>query len=218
MRRLSGPSIAATASRGTGWLRADLGESVQVGPRGDGAAVSPPAEIESGLYRWSGRLSRSRALVVARRWLLVALIVALVPGLVILLAGGSRPWWLLAVVLVGPLAGLVAAARRPSAARTAQVLDRRLGLADRLTTALELRSATVAPAGLGGLVVNEASSALGKSLGSSRATPRRSPRELAWLLAAAEPEAERPPRPGRMAAPRRVAGPRSRQRRRCRAR
>jgi hypothetical protein len=116
---------------------------------------------------------------------LVGLIVAIVPGLVILAVGGSRPWWLFAVALVGPLAGLVALVRPPSAARTAQVLDRRLGLADRLTTALELRSAPVAPTGLGGLVVNEASSALGQSLGGSRASARRSPRELAWLVAAA---------------------------------
>jgi hypothetical protein len=187
MRWPSGSSIATGASRGAGWLRADLSEAVRVAPRGDGAGATalPPAELEAGLDRWSGRLSRSRALVVARRWLLVGLIVALVPGLVILAVGGSRPWWLLGVVLVAPLAGLVAIARPPSAARTAQVLDRRLGLADRLTTALELRSAPIAPTGLGGLVVNEASSALGQSLGSSRATARRSPRELAWLLAAA---------------------------------
>jgi hypothetical protein len=187
MRWPSGSSIATGASRGAGWLRADLSEAVRVAPRGDGAgaAALPPAELEAGLDRWSGRLSRSRALVVTRRWLLVGLIVALVPGLVILAVGGSRPWWLFGVVLVGPLAGLVAIVRPPSAARTAQVLDRRLGLADRLTTALELRSAPVAPTGLGGLVVNEASSALGQSLGSSRASARRSPRELAWLLAAA---------------------------------
>jgi hypothetical protein len=185
MRRPSGSSIAAGASRGAGWLRADLSEAVRVAPRGDHAAASPPAELEAGLQRWSGRLSRSRALVVMRRWLLVGLIVALVPGLVILAVGGSRPWWLFGVVLIAPLAGLVAVARPPSAARTAHVLDRRLGLADRLTTALELRSAPAAPSGLGGLVVNEASSALGQSLSSSRASARRSPRELAWLVAAA---------------------------------
>jgi hypothetical protein len=165
-------------------LRADLGDVVRVERRGDGAAVSPPTELEAGLQTWSGRLSRSRALVVARRWLLLSLVVALIPAVVILAVGGSRPWWLFAVVLVGPLAGLIAVARRPSAARTARVLDRRLGLADRLTTALELRSAPVAPTGLGGLVVDEASSALGQSLGNERAIARRSPRELAWLLAA----------------------------------
>jgi hypothetical protein len=53
-----------------------------------------------------------------------------------------------------------------------------------LTTAVELRSAPAAPTGLGGLVVDEASSALGRSLGNERAVARRSPRELAWLLAA----------------------------------
>src|ERR1700691_1944801 len=127
MRWPSGSSIATGASRGAGWLRADLSEAVRVGPRGAGAAALPPAELEAGLGRWSGRMSRSRALVVARRWLLVALIVALVPGLVILAVGGGRPWWLFGVVLVGPLAGLVAIVRPPSAARTAQVLDRRLG-------------------------------------------------------------------------------------------
>ena len=184
MRQPPGSSVAAGAARGERWLRADLRDVVRVKPRGDGSAVVPPAELEAGLRRWSGRLSRSRALVVARRWLLLGLIVALIPAIVILAVGGSRPWWLFAVVLVGPLAGLVAVARRPSAARTAQVLDRRLGLADRLTTALELRSAPVAPTGLGGLVVDEASSALGQSLGNERAVARRSPRELAWLLAA----------------------------------
>lgn len=185
MRRPSGPSIAVRASHGADWLQADLGETVRVVPRGDGSAVSSPAELEAGLDRWSGRLSRSRGLVVARRWLLLALLVALIPAVVILAVGASRPWWLFGVVLVGPLAGLVAIARRPSPARTAQVLDRRLGLADRLTTALELRSAPVAPAGLGELVVDEASSALGQSLENERARTRRSPRELAWLLAAA---------------------------------
>ena len=185
MGRLSGPPIAVRASHGASWLRADLGETVQVAFRGDRSVVSPPVELEAGLQRWSGRLSRSRALVVMRRWLLLGLVVALVPAVVILALGASRPWWLIGVGLLGPLAGLVAVARRPSTARTAQVLDRRLGLADRLTTALELRSAPIAPAGLGGLVVDEASSALGLSLGSARATARRSPRELAWLLAAA---------------------------------
>ena len=185
MRQPSGASVAAGAARGERWLRADLGDVVRVERHGDGAAVSPPTELEAGLQTWSGRLSRSRALVVARRWLLLGLVVALIPAVVILAAGGSRPWWLFAVVLVGPLAGLVAVARRPSAARTARVLDRRLGLADRLTTALELRSAPVAPTGLGGLVVDEASSALGQSLGNERAIARRSPRELAWLIAAA---------------------------------
>ncbi len=211
MSWLSGPSIAAGASRGERWLRADLSDTVRVSPRSNGSAVSPPTELEAGLRRWSGRLSRSRAVVVARRWLLVALIVALIPGVVILVVGGSRPWWLFGVVLVAPLAGLVAVARRPSTARTAQVLDRRLGLADRLTTALELRAAPVAPAGLGGLVVDEASSALGQSLGTARAAARRSPRELAWLLAAAVALAVviAVPRSGSSAAPstRAAAGP-----------
>jgi hypothetical protein len=185
MRQPSGASVAAGAARGERWLRADLGDVVRVEHRGDGAAVSPPTEFEAGLRTWSGRLGRSRALVVARRWLLLGLVVALIPAVVILAVGGSRPWWLFAVVLVGPLAGLIAVIRRPSAARTARVLDRRLGLADRLTTALELRSAPAAPTGLGGLVVDEASSALGQSLGKERAIARRSPRELAWLVAAA---------------------------------
>jgi hypothetical protein len=177
--------IAEGAARGLRWLRADLGDVVDLRRRSAAAQAPPDPELRAGLDRWSGRLSRSRAYVVARRWLLAGLVVAIVPGLVILAAGAGRPWWLIAVVLIGPLAGVVALTRRPSPLRTARLLDRDLGLADRLTTGLELQAAGAPPTGLGGLVVDEAAAALGGSFGGVRAVGRRSSRELAWLLVAA---------------------------------
>ncbi len=128
------------------------------------AAGSPCADIGPGLDRWSSRLRRRRAAVVARRVLLVALAVALVIALAILATGGGRPLWLLTALLLGPFAGVVALVRAPSQAQTARVLDRGLGLHERLGTALELRTATAAPTGLGAMVVDEATAALGRSL------------------------------------------------------
>jgi hypothetical protein len=111
--------------------------------------------------------------------LLVVLPVALIVAIVILLTGGGRPVWLLAALLLGPLAALAAFVRAPSQAQTARVLDRGLGLHERLGTALELRAAPAAPTGLGAMVVDEATVALGRSLSGARAVGRRATAEWA---------------------------------------
>ena len=197
--KLPSAAVARGAIAGAArWLRSDLGDTVRVvrspdaavaaaftGPGTVDAAASGAsrAEIGPGLHRWSGRLRRRRSIAVARRTLLVALPVALIVAIVILLTGGGRPLWLFAALLLGPLAGLAAFARAPSPAQTARVLDRGLGLHERLGTALELRAAPAAPTGLGAMVVDEATVALGRSLSGARAVGRRSTAEWAWVAA-----------------------------------
>ncbi|HEX5195352.1 MAG TPA: hypothetical protein VFW09_21350 [Solirubrobacteraceae bacterium] len=184
------PSAAAARGAIAGalrWLRSDLSDTVRVvrapDAAGAGAAGASPAALGPGLDRWSGRLRRRRAVVIARRALLAVLPAALIAAIVIFATGGDRPLWLFAALLVGPLAGLVALARTPSQAQTARALDRGLGLHERLGTALELRAAPTAPTGLGALVVDEASVALGRSLSGARAVGRRGTAEWAWVAA-----------------------------------
>jgi hypothetical protein len=196
MRFPSAAVARGAFARAARWLRSDLGDTVQVvrspdaaiataaaGPGTAGAA--PPAEIGPGLDRWSARLRRRRAIVVARRALLVVLPAALIAAIVILATGGGRPLWLFGAFILGPLAGIASLARAPSQTQTARVLDRGLGLHERLGTALELRAAPAAPTGLGAMVVEEASTALGGSLSGARAIGRRATAEWAWVAALA---------------------------------
>jgi hypothetical protein len=185
MRGVSAADVRGATARGARWLRAELRDTVRVEPVAETGSAPATAEIGPGLQRWSGRLSRRRAVAVTRRVLLVVLAIAAIAAIVILATGGNRPLWLLAILLLAPLGGLVSLLRAPSQAQTARVLDRGLGLHERLGTALELRAAPAAPTGLGAMVVDEASTALGRSFSGARVVGRRATAEWAWLVALA---------------------------------
>ncbi|MBS1889514.1 MAG: hypothetical protein JSU06_20260 [Actinobacteria bacterium] len=122
------------------WLRADPRESVDLA--GAGALAAGPGEAELGaeLRRWRGIVARRRLLVLARRHAAVALGLAAV--LEVLAQLGEIPQWI--VVAVSLVAFLVAvtvlALRGPSPFGLARLLDEKLGLNDRLATALEIEA------------------------------------------------------------------------------
>ncbi len=169
----------------TRWLRADLGDVVQVVPRGarggqlrrGGAGVG----LSDGLRRWSRRLARQRSLAVMRRQLLLIGTLAAIAALVILIIGDERPWWLAAVVVAfAILSGAVALLRRPNLSDSAQAVDHALALHDRLGTALELQ-ARGASGGLAGIVRSEADAEIRGTLSQARAALTPAGREWAWL-------------------------------------
>jgi hypothetical protein len=141
------------------------------------------ADLARDLERWRVRLARRHALIVARRRLLVAAALALAILAALALAGGDqRSPWLLAPLAVGALA---AAGGRPGAVtleRTASMLDRHLGLRDRVATALELSRGGARVDGLGALVLEEARAALGATFGGARLRLPRARVEWAALL------------------------------------
>ena len=167
------------------WASADARDVVSVVPRRHlSSAVPAPSSFAKRLDRWRARIARRRALAVVRRHLLVLAALVVVAEIVVLLTGnGHRPVWLIAPLLLALVDGAVVRARSVPADRAARMLDADLGLHERVGTALELQAAPAAPRGLGALVVDEANSALGESLGSSRAVARASRAEWSWLLA-----------------------------------
>ncbi len=141
-------------------------------------------DIAAGLRRWAGRLTRRRAVALTQRYLLVALVIALVPAVVILAAGASRPFWVFGFLVLAPLAGAAALAQRTSEPRAAQLLDRQLGLHEQLGTAYELQADPNPASGLARLVVEEARVSLAGSLATTQVRIRRAPAEWAWTAAA----------------------------------
>ena len=167
------------------WLRADLWDVVQVVPGHRGKhARHAPAVLDESLARWGHRLGRRRAIALARRHFLVAVAIVLAIEIVAILLGGNhRPLWLIAPLLLGLGGGALALARGVPTRQTAAMLDRGLGLHDRLGTALELEAATPAPTGLAAIVVGEANVAVGESIDTAHAVARRAGAEWASLLA-----------------------------------
>ncbi len=140
--------------------------------------------MRTGLERWATQLTWRRAAVLARRYLLVGLLIALVPALAVLAAGARRPFWLLAVLALAPLGAGVALTHRTPAARAARLFDRALGLHDQLGTAFELPGEAAQLAGLAVMVVDEARASLAQSFVTARVQTRRAPAEWAWVAVA----------------------------------
>jgi hypothetical protein len=193
------PARAGTRARH--WLAAETAETLTLEPerpRGPGTVAADPVEgsFETSLGLWAGRLRRRRAIVVLRRYLIAVLALTLAVELVTLAAGGDRlAWWLLAPLALG-LASCARALRSDvGLRRTAQILDRRLGLHDLTVTALELSRAQPgpgpeseprpAPGSLAALVLEEGRTATAASLAALRARARDGHREAAWLAGAA---------------------------------
>ena len=159
------------------WLRADLGDVVRIDPGDHAVSGAPGSALIPGLERWRASVGRRRTVALARRWLLVALAVAVLLELIGVLAGAGTT--ARALGLIGPavlwVAGVaVGHRRRPGIESVAQLLDHDLGLAEVVTTALELEQGSApdrpSPAlgGLPALVLVEGAAAVSRSWGSAR--------------------------------------------------
>jgi hypothetical protein len=122
------------------WLSADPREVVDLAGAGTLAAGVEERHLGDELRRWRGIVARRRLVALARRHAAVALGLAVLLEILALL--DVFPQW---VVVAVPLAYFVAAVaifafRSPSPFELARLLDDKLGLKDRLATALEIEA------------------------------------------------------------------------------
>ncbi len=143
--------------------------------------MSAPAELFNAVREAAVRLTLQRALrrgAQASAFLLATGVVAFLVGLVVPVDVSVR-WILLGALGAGGVVTLLAAAIRPVGMRAAsQLLDRRLDLRERVSTALELAVAPLGPAQLGARVIADAERHL-QDVPLRRAFPLHPPRE-AW--------------------------------------
>jgi hypothetical protein len=122
------------------WLAADPREVVDLAGAGTLAGGGEGPHLGEELRRWRGIVARRRLVALARRHAVVALGLAAVLEILALL--GAFPQWV--VVAVPPLGFVVSvgvfAGRGPSPFGLARLLDDKLGLNDRLATALEIEA------------------------------------------------------------------------------
>jgi hypothetical protein len=175
--------IRSAASAAYGWLRAD-GQAVYMelapSPR---VTAGGGSDLRGGLLAWASMIRRRRALVVVRRHLIAGLTVTILATAVSIVLGGERRAWWLAVPLVLALAdATVAASARVSVEHVAQLLDRRLGLHDRIVTALGIQREQGSPLGLRALVLAEAQTSVDASFARVRLRTRQPGREWASLF------------------------------------
>jgi hypothetical protein len=122
------------------WLAADPREVVDLAGARELGAPAPGASLGEELRRWRGIVARRRLAVLARRHAAVAL--GLAALLEIAAQLGAFPQW---VVVAVPLALFLVSVtalslRGPSPFERARLLDDKLGLNDRLATALEIEA------------------------------------------------------------------------------
>ncbi|HTC72274.1 MAG TPA: hypothetical protein VK655_05260 [Solirubrobacteraceae bacterium] len=154
---------------------------MELAPSPRSAARGGP-DLRGGLLAWASMIRRRRALVVVRRHLIAGLaLTILVTAVSILLGGERRAWWLAVPLALALVDAAVAASRRVSAEHVAQLLDRRLGLHDRLVTALGIEREQGSPLGLRALVATEARTSVQASFASVCLRTRRPGREWASL-------------------------------------
>src|ERR1700761_3398997 len=120
------------------WPLADPREVVDLAGAGTLADGPVEADLSAELRHWRGVVARRRLVALVRRQGAIALALAALLEILALL--GLFPQW---VVVAVPLAGLLvgvtwSAARGPSPFDLARLLDDKLGLNDRLATALEI--------------------------------------------------------------------------------
>ncbi len=122
------------------WLAADPWEVVDLAGAGTLAAGVDDPHLGEELRRWRGIVARRRLIALLRRHAVVAL--GLAAALEVLALLGAFPQWVaVAVPLAGFLVSVVAFAFRGSSPfGLARLLDDKLGLNDRLATALEIEA------------------------------------------------------------------------------
>ena len=178
--------------RALSWLRVDPASAARFELRDRRRAASRTGvDLRRGISRWRRALSRRRALVLLRRYVLLGAVAALLTAIGIGLAGGDRrTWWLLAPLAVALAGAAIAMRRRVTLAQTAVMFDSGLGLRNRVATAVELSdtkprapreegAGARASAELAARVTGEASTAVAESFGTVRLRGVGAP--LEWL-------------------------------------
>jgi hypothetical protein len=164
------------------WPAADPREVVDLAGAGTLADGTVEHDLGEQLRRWRGVVARRRLIALLRRHGALALALAALLEIAALL--GAFPQW---VVVAVPLLALVAsvgffAARGPSPFELARLLDDKLGLNDRLATALEIEAHGGATTPLERRTVADAAGLLQAGRGDWRASPAPAGREW-WALA-----------------------------------
>jgi hypothetical protein len=122
------------------WLAADPRDVVDLAGARELGEPAPGASLGEELRRWRRIVARRRLAVLARRWAAVALGLA-VPLEIAAQLGAFPQWVVVAVPLALFLASVTALALRgPSPFGLTRLLDDKLGLNDRLATALEIEA------------------------------------------------------------------------------
>jgi hypothetical protein len=165
------------------WLAADPRDVVDLAGAGTLGAGPDAARLSEELRHWRGIVARRRLIVLLRRH--GALALGLAALLEILAQLDVLPQW---VVVAVPLAALVVsvsafAARGPSPFELARLLDDKLGLNDRLATALEIEARGGGETPLERRTVADAASLLQAGRGDWRASTVPAGRD-GWALAA----------------------------------
>jgi hypothetical protein len=161
------------------WLHSGASDLVLIVPARHRQAPTPIG-MREGLPRWRRRMDRRRVAALARRWLLLGLSIAVAIEFLLVAVGAPGRWLWLALPLILACAGAVAGLSRPvGSVEAALLLDRQLGLSERLTTALELAPSEARPSSLGAILQGEADAAIEQSLERSRAADPSALRE--WL-------------------------------------
>ena len=164
------------------WLAADPRDVVDLAGAGTLADGTGEHDLGEELRRWRGVVARRRLVALLRRHGAVALGLAALLEIPALL--GAFPQW---VVVAVPLAALLAsvgffAARGPSPFGLARLLDDKLGLNDRLATALEIEARGGDESPLERRTVADAAALLRAGREDWRASPAPAGREW-WALA-----------------------------------
>lgn len=162
------------------WLRVDPPHAARFELRDRRRAVtSSGGDLWTGISRWRRALTRRRALVLLRRYALLATLAALLSEIGIWLAGGERrTWWLLAPLVVALVGFVLAISHRVTVGQTASMFDTGLALRNRVATAVELverqsrapreTASARASATLSTRVTGEASAAVAESFATTR--------------------------------------------------
>jgi hypothetical protein len=159
------------------WPAADPREVVDLAGAGTLADGAGEADLGTELRHWRGVVARRRLVALLRRWGAIALVLAALLEILALL--GAFPQW---VVVAVPLALLVVAvgwfaAHGPTPFGLARLLDDKLGLNDRLATALEIEARGGQESSLERRTVADAASLLRAGREDWRASAARAGRE-----------------------------------------
>jgi hypothetical protein len=183
----SGAGIAA--GRAIHWLYPSAQDVVNIEPRATdrilGQASAGQTGVRTQVEHWRRRVWRARAAVLLGRHLALALALVIL-GLVVarIVTSATDPVWVFAGAAVMLVTALIALAMPITDASVATMLDSRLGLFERVQTALELELMG-AESRLGLQVIAEAQEALGASFRTARARPRATRGSLLAVVALA---------------------------------
>ena len=184
----SSAHLRESARQGLRWLNPRAPDVVRIqrtrSPSGSDDAADATSTVRRQVARWRRRVRRARVAVVLRRYVALALGLAVVGEVIARLANSeTHPLWAFAGAAVALACALIALAAPITLATVAEMLDRGLGLFDQVGTGLELEARTKGSPILAAYVVAEAQGALRSSFGTARAHSRPARGEWRVLLA-----------------------------------